>query len=248
MHPDSSIDTRRARFCSTQWSVVLAAGQKSSPDSAAALAALCQTYWYPLYAYARRRGKNAPAAEDATQAFFAEVLDKQYLRSADPQRGRFRSYLLTMFKRFLSSQRRYQAAAKRGGTLNKLSLDFSDGETRYLAEPADRWTAERLYERRWALTLLGRVLDQLRDLYVAKGKDALFEHAQVFLTSDAADHRYQEVAGRLKLSSGALRVAVHRMRAQYRELLIAEVGQTLEDPTESEDELNHLRRAIRGED
>ena len=247
MTRDSSIDPAKARFGSTKWSLVLAAGRQSSPDSAQALETLCQIYWYPLYAFARRRGQTAQQAEDATQGFFAEVFEKQYFRSANPQRGRFRSFLLTMFKRFMSTEMQRYSAAKRGGGTSTLSIDFPTGERRYLLEPEDRWTAEKLYDRRWALTLLDRVLNQLRDSYVAKGKAEFFDRAQVFLTGDVGGERYADVAGKLQISPGALRVAVHRMRGHYREMLIAEVAQTLQNPNESENELEYLRSAIRGE-
>lgn len=241
------IDFDRARFGSTRWSLVLAARNPSAPDSVEALEKLIQIYWYPLYAFARRRGRTAEQAEDATQAFFTEVLEKQYLKSADPDRGRFRSFLLTMFKRFMSTEAERNAAVKRGGGSRTLSIDFPAGEQRYLDEPEDPWTAEKLYERRWALTLLETVLGRLRESYRAKGKGELFEHASIFLSGESHEQCYADVAAKLQMTPGNLRVAVHRMRGYYRELLVAEVAQTLEDPSDSQDELHRLRSAIRGE-
>ncbi|MBC8874982.1 MAG: sigma-70 family RNA polymerase sigma factor, partial [Planctomycetes bacterium] len=155
------------RFVTTHWSLVIAAGQRESPESAAALVTLCTTYWYPLYAFVRRQGYRTEDAQDLTQAFFAKLLEKNYISEADQQRGRFRSFLLASLKHFLANERDYARAQKRGGGRPVISLDFESAESRYCHEPADTMTPERLFERRWALTLLDRVLSRLYDEYAA---------------------------------------------------------------------------------
>src|SRR5215510_3239125 len=181
-------------FATTHWSLVLAAGRGASADAQAALAALCQTYWYPLYAYVRRKGHQPDDAQDLTQAFFARLLEKHYLQSADPERGRFRSFLLTAFKRFLSKERDRERTKRRGGGRKLLALDSEAGETRYSLEPAHEVTAEKLYEQRWALTLLDQVFARLRDEFDQAGKQKEFNRLKVYLTGDGASPRYQEAA------------------------------------------------------
>lgn len=234
-----------ASFTTTQWSVVLEAGHRSSPESAAALARLCESYWYPLYAYARRRGSSAADAKDSTQSFFAHILEKGALAAADPQRGRFRSFLLTAFKNFLVDEHQRRQTQKRGGDVPHLSLDFDSGEQRYQFEPADDWTPEKIYERRWALTLLDQVIAQLQREYQHSGKGELFDLCKGYLVG--AGPGYDALAEQLQMSSASLRVAVSRMRGRYRELLKREVAATLSDPDVADEELNYLRRAIRGE-
>ncbi len=168
-------DTRGGLFASTHWSVVLAAGHPSSPDAHAALAKLCRIYWYPLYAYVRREGYNAPDAQDLTQEFFARLLEKNYLAQVEPQKGRFRSFLLAALRHFLADQRDRARAVKRGGGAEVFSLDAQEAEERYHLEPVDRMDAEKIYERRWAMTLLEQALTRLRDENVVAGKTELFE-------------------------------------------------------------------------
>jgi len=242
---ESSTPSQRANFATTHWSLVLEAGHRSSPDSAEALASLCGIYWYPLYAFVRRRGASSTDAKDLTQEFFVHLLEKQSLQAADPNRGRFRSFLLTAFKNFLSKQHERDQAQKRGGDIKHLSIDFESGEQRYQFEPADDWTPEKIYERRWALTLLDHVIVQLQQEYDRDNKAELFEQCKGHLTGAGAD--YEEAANLLGMTEGALRVAVHRMRSRYRALLKAEVATTLDDPEIVDDELETLRRAIRGE-
>src|SRR5215813_1425775 len=182
------------RFATTHWSLVLAAGKRASADALAALAALCQTYWYPLYAYVRRQGHQPDDAQDLTQEFFARLLEKHYLQSADPERGRFRSFLLTTFKRFLSKERDRERTKRRGGGRKVLPLDFEAGERRYSLEPAHEATAERIYEQRWALTLLDRVFARLREEFDQAGKRKAFNCLKVFLTGEAGTPRYHETA------------------------------------------------------
>lgn len=224
---------------------MLKAGHDSSPDARQALASLCETYWYPLYAFARRRGLDSNDAMDATQAFFTQMLAKDYLQSADQQRGRFRSFLLTMFKRFLSNERDRENALKRGGGQNLLSLDVDAAEARYRREPQDDTTAEHLYERRWAITLLNRVLHRLRDDCYAKDKAELFDQCRIYLTGESGDSSYAGVGQRLGMSEGSIKVAVHRLRQRYRELLQEEVAQTLEEDGDIEEELAALLTAVR---
>jgi DNA-directed RNA polymerase specialized sigma24 family protein len=232
-------------FASTHWSMVVAAGQRDSPESEAALATLCQRYWYPLYAYARRRLPHAEDAQDRTQAFFAELLEKGYLRQADRARGRFRSFLLTAFQHFLAKQYEREHAQKRGGGRSFLSLDFDRGERRYHCEPSHDNTAEALFERGWALTLLEQGLVQLRQELAIAGKEHLFDCLKGTLTADAPARPYAELASELGMNPAALKVAVHRLRRRYRELILAEIAQTVTTPEEVEDELRDLFAAVR---
>lgn len=235
------------RFATTRWSLVLAAGRRSSPQAETALAELCETYWYPVYAYIRRRGLSRSDAEDVTQDFFATLLEKDYLQAAEPDRGRFRSLLLTMVKRFLSKQRKQAGAAKRGGGRQLLSLDFESGEQRYQLEPFDDWTPERIFERRWAMTLLDRVLARLAAEYTDKGKSGLFDRLKVYLTGTTGAPTYEETAGALQSTEGAVKVAVHRLRRRYRECLKEEIANTVAGPDCVDDEFEHLLSALRGE-
>ena len=230
-------------FASTQWSLVLAAGHRSLPASDRALADLCRVYWYPLYAYARRCLGDVHEAQDATQDFFGRLLEKNLLARAQQERGRFRSFLLTAFKNFLANQRDKANAGKRGGGRMPLSLDFDAGDSRYNLEPSHSWTAERLFERQWALTLLDQVLADLRAELVADDKEALFESLKVYLTGDAAAS-YAELAPTLGMSEGAVKVAAHRLRQRYRELLRRAVAQTVADAAEVDDEIRRLFEAL----
>ena len=244
--PASPVDRRPALFATTRWSVVQSAGHPSSPDAREALEALCRTYWYPLYAYARRRGASPDDAADSTQEFFSRLLEQDYLTTADREKGRFRSFLLTVFKRHLATEYEQARALKRGGDRRILSFDLEAGEQRYRNEPSDDWTPEALYDRRWALTLLEQVMAELQSEYEARDKGPLFEFCKPLLT--AADDRtsYDEIGRELQMSEPAVRVAVHRMRARYREMLRREVAQTLGQADSVEDELQYLRAAIRG--
>ena len=235
------------RFASTRWSVVAAAGRKGSPQARAALAVLCQAYWYPLYAYARRRLARADDAQDLTQEFFARLLEKDYLQAADPHRGKFRSFLLTAFQRFLAKEHARATARKRGGGRRTLSLEFQEGEHRYRLEPADPATPEKLYERRWALTLLAQALARLRQELTAAGKERLFEALKGTLTGDGTGEPYERIGRDLGLSEPAVKTAAHRLRRRYQELLRAEVAQTVASPEEVEDELRDLFAAVRPE-
>jgi len=232
-------------FASTHWSLVLAPGRGDAPEAQSALAALCQTYWYPLYAYVRRSGHPADEARDLTQEFFARLLEKRYLRAADSERGRFRSFLLTAFKRFLSKERHQAGALKRGGGRRMLSLDFEQGESRFLLEPATDVTAETIYERRWALALLDRVMIRLREEFEQAGKRDDFDRLKVFLTGDAEAPSHREAAAALGTTEAAVKVAVYRLRRRFRYLLLAEIAQTVTASEDVDEELRHLFEAIR---
>jgi RNA polymerase sigma-70 factor (ECF subfamily) len=234
------------QFASTRWSLVAAAGQRDSPESEAALASLCRLYWYPLYAYARRRLPTAEDAQDLTQDFFAQLLEKEYLRQVDRQRGSFRSFLLTAFTHFLAKERDRAHAQKRGGGRSHLPLDFQVGERRYQLEPTHTADAEALYERRWALTLLEQTLAQLRDELTRAGKGRLFEALKGTLTGEDAPRPYAELADEMGLSVEAIKVTVHRLRRRYGELLRTEIAQTVSSPEEIEDELRNLFAALAG--
>jgi RNA polymerase sigma factor (sigma-70 family) len=245
--PDDPGPQAACRFASTRWSIVAAAGRKESPEARAALAVLCQAYWYPLYAYARRRLARADDAQDLTQEFFARLLEKDYLQAADPRRGKFRSFLLTAFQRFLAKEHARAGAQKRGGHRRPLSLDFQDGEHRYRHEPADPTTPETLYERRWALTLLAQVFARLRQELTRAGKERLFEALKGTLAGDGTGEPYERIGRDLGLSEPAVKTAAHRLRRRYQELLRAEVAQTVASPEEVEDELRDLFAAVRRE-
>lgn len=231
-------------FATTHWSLVAEAGGSSSPECRAALSSLCELYWYPLYAFVRRRGYQAAEAQDLTQSFFAELLEKERLQLADQQRGKFRSFLLSSLTNFLANQQRAHAAQKRGGDQTVLSIDFDDGETRYQREPVDAVTPEKMFERRWTMMLLDRAVSRLRDEYSATGKRELFEHLKLHLGGDPEATQYRELAKTLQLTEGALKSAAHRMRKRCRELLRDEIAQTVSEPTEIDDELRELFSAL----
>lgn len=234
----------QARFATTHWSVVLAAGDPGHSHSIEALQTLCQTYWYPLYAYARQHGHQAQDAEDLTQAFLLKLIDRNLVQVADQHRGRFRSFLLTAFKHFMADERDKARTRKRGGHARLFSLDFGTAETRYQREPGHDTTAEDIFERRWAVTLLETVFAKLRDRYVADGKSDLFEQLKPCLVQAGSAVPYADLARRLALSEGSLRVAVHRLRQRYRDLLRAEVEHTVADPAYVEEEIRHLFQVL----
>jgi RNA polymerase sigma factor (sigma-70 family) len=233
-------------FATTHWSVVLAAGDASLPEAQAALERLCRTYWYPLYAHVRRRGYSPEDAQDLTQEFFARLLAKHWLSTADRNRGRFRTFLLGAFSHFLANEWHRAQCEKRGGRCEQISWDRALAENRYLAEPADELTPEKIYQKRWAVTLLEKVLSQLREEQVTAGKGGFFEAAKDFLWGEKNTRPQTEMAAELGLSEGALRVAVHRLRSRYRELLRAEVAQTVASPDQVDEELHELMAVLRG--
>ena len=226
-------------FATTHWSVVLRAIDPNSPEAIAALERLCQEYWFPLYACVRRHGYGPDDACDLTQEFFARLLSKNSLRHADPQRGRFRTFLQTSLTNFLTTEWTKGMAEKRGGGVTILSLDASEAEERYVAEPADTLTPAKLFERRWAATVLELTVQALANEYATAGKTGLFESLKNYIWGDGAAS-YAEIAASHAMSEGAVKVAAHRMRERYRELLRAEVAKTVATPEEAEDELRYL--------
>ncbi len=232
-----------SHFATTHWSLVLAARDRAEPGARDALAALCAVYWYPLYAYVRRRGKNADDALDLTQAFFARLLEKDVLADVDRGKGKFRSFLLAACKHFLANEYDRERAQKRGGGRPLLSLDAADAEGRYINEPVDGVTPEKLFERRWALALLQQVMTRLRADFEARGKDRQFDHLRGFLVGEKGTG-YRKAAASLGLSEGAVKVAVHRLREKYRELLREEIGRTVGSPEEIDDEVRDLFAAL----
>jgi len=227
-------------FATTHWSVVLAAADDDSPRAAAALAQLCQVYWHPLYAFVRRQGANPHEAEDLTQEFFARLLDKNFIASASQEKGRFRSFLLVALKRFLINERERAMAQKRGGGQPTIPLDIERAEATYRSEPVDAMTADRIYERRWALALLDHVLETLRAEAEADGKTEFFEALKVFLCGEKSAESQASIGQRFGMSEGAVKAAVHRLRVRYRERLRAEVATTVAHPSEIDAELRHL--------
>ncbi len=232
------------RFATTRWSVVLAAGDSESPGSREALARLCETYWYPLYAFARRWGHTADEAQDLTQEFFARLIERHYLSEVRPERGRFRSFLLASLKHFLLNERDRILAQKRGGGRAPISLEIETAEGRYRLEPSDTATPESIFERRWALTLLDRVLARLGDEYADRNRKRLFEALKVFLTGQVEAQKYATVGGILEMSESAVKVAVHRLRRRFGELLRDEIADTVADPSEIDDEIRYLFKVL----
>ena len=231
---------RDAAFHTTRWSMVLAAGKdEGTASSAGALETLCQAYWYPLYVYIRRRTRQVHEAQDMTQAFFEKLLEKKTLANADPDRGRFRAFLLTACKRFLANEWDKRNALKRGGGKNVLSLDFEAAEDRYAIEAEESLTPEVVYEQQWAITMLSTVLDQLAAEFDARGKRDQFDVLKPFLSGSKAI-THAEAAAELGMQEGAVKVAAHRMRTRYRELIRAEIAQTVESPEHIDDEIRRL--------
>lgn len=237
---DQPAGNQRHQFATTRWSVVLAAGDSVADGSGRALEELCAEYWYPLYAYARRRGSGPEDARDLTQAFFAKLLEKRDLRAADPQRGRFRTFLLSSMKNFMAGEWRREHTLKRGGALEILPLDFDSGEEAYRLEPFHQLSPEAIYERRWALGLLERAVADLRSRYEKAGNLELFEALRGFLGSGDDVLPYAELSGRLGQSEGALRTAASRLRSRWRARLRELVAETVAEESDVEDELKSL--------
>jgi RNA polymerase sigma factor (sigma-70 family) len=234
----------RGRFETTHWSLVLAAADAGDTRGRESLARLCRIYWYPLYAFVRRQGQSPHDAQDLTQEFFARLLEKNYLGDVDIAKGKFRSFLLAAMKHFLCNEWARARTLKRGGGCTLLPLDALAAETRYLREPQDQATAERLFEKRWALTLLDQVLKRLEEEYRSTGKQPLFEHLQGCLTGDREALPYAEIADRLDMTEGAIKVAVLRLRGRYRALLREEIAETVADPADIDDEIRQLFAAL----
>jgi DNA-directed RNA polymerase specialized sigma24 family protein len=234
----------RGRFATTSWSVVAAAQDAGSSVARQALSTLCNSYWYPLYAYIRRQGYSAEQAEDLTQEFFTRLVEKDFLASVDPARGKFRSFLLAACAHFLANERDRARAWKRGGRCQLVSLDFAAAEARYGNEPSHTLTPEKLFARRWGLTLLDQVLGRLREDYVRRDKGRLFDRLRVCLLGEKEVVSCGRLAQELAMTEGAVRVAVHRLRQQFRELLRDEIARTVDSPDQVEDEIRDLFAAL----
>jgi len=236
--------TRRAEFATTHWSVVLAARDAQSDGAPAALETLCRTYWYPLYAFVRRQGYEPQDAQDLTQAYFAHLLSHDFLRNVSSEKGRFRSFLLTCLKRFLTNEWQKHHTRKRGGQVELLPLDEAHAERRYALEPACDASPDKLFERRWALTLLAGALARLRDEHVTDGRGAQFDWLKPYLDSEDSDRSYAQAGAERGLKPAAVASAVYRFRQRYRELVREEIAKTVAGPEELEDELRWLFAAL----
>lgn len=234
-----------AQFATTHWSMVLEAGQGASKEANQALEILCRTYWYPLYAYVRRKGYDPHAAQDLTQEFFARLLARNYLSVVDRNKGKFRSFLLGCLEHFLAREWTRAHAQKRGGGQTLFSLDQIEAENRYLCEPTYELTPEKIFDRRWAITLLDQAMVRLREECLASQKGDLFEKTQNYLAGDKGEASYADLAASLGMSEGAIKVAVHRLRQRYGELVRAEIGQTVATLEEVDEELRYLFAVLR---
>ncbi len=237
---DSQYRERSDLFSTTHWSLVLTAQGSDSIPAGEALATLCETYWYPLYIFVRSRGNSSHDAQDLTQSFFEKLLEKNYLVTVSREKGRFRAFLLASMKHFLANEWHRSRAAKRGGGRIPISLDDTDAEARYQLEPLDLMTPELLFERRWAMTLLDQVLMRLRNEMSGAGKIEIFEGLKDVLSTGKNEISYSEIGEGLGMSEGAARTAAHRLKKRYRELLRDEIGKTVADSTEIEDEIRYL--------
>lgn len=230
------------QFPTTRWTLVVAAGNPQRKEARDALVSLCESYWYPLYAYLRRCGHPADQAQDLTQEFFVRLLEGRYVHRADPEKGRFRSFILTSLKFFVADMQDRDRAKKRGGGA-VVPFDFSSAEERYEREPGHAETPERIFERRWALSVIARVLDKLRDEYIQHGRLEHFERLKVFLLGQS-DAPYAALARDMNMSEGTLKVAVHRLRKRYRDLFRQEIADTVAEPAEVEPELRYLAAVL----
>ena len=237
---------RHPAFVTTHWSVVLAAGRGDTTRARDALARLCQTYWYPLYAYVRRRGHSPHDAQDLTQEFFTRLLERRSLAGADPNRGRFRSFLLTAMNHFLVNEWQKARAQKRGGGGRILSLDLAAAEERFDLEPADNSSPDKVFEKQWALTLLNNVLKQLEDEFRREGKGDWFAVLKQTLTGARESQPYAELAAKSGMNENAIKVAVHRLRKRYRELIRTEIAGTLARTQDIDEEMRHLFDVLAG--
>ncbi len=233
-------------FATTHWTVVLAAGERHTPQSDGALEELCRTYWFPLYAYVRRRGHNKQDAEDLTQAFFARFLEKNYLSGLSSERGRFRAFLLASLKHFLANEWDKSQAQKRGGGVALISLDWQTADTKFQVAAVNEPSPDQAFDREWALALLAKVIERLQSECAADGKAKLFEQLKMFLMAGKGESAQSDVAKALGMEEGAVRVAVHRLRKRYRVLLRDEIAQTLSDPAQVDAEMRALFGAFTG--
>ena len=232
-------------FPATRWSLVLMAGGPERPEGRAALTSLCESYWYPLYAYVRRSGYSADEAQDLAQDFIVRLLSGRYVNHADREKGCFRAFLLSSLKFFLADCRDRNRAQKRGGGATLLPFEISDGEELYRREPSHAETPERVYERRWARALLDRVLNRLRDEFIQHGRLDHFNRLKGHLIGQT-DVPYADLARQLDTSEGALKAGIHRLRKRYRDLLRAEIAETVQDSSQVDGEMRYLASALMG--
>lgn len=246
--PDASPNqpVQNAWFTTTHWSVVLAAGDGASPRAAEALEKLCRTYWLPLYAYVRRKGHTCEDAQDMTQEFFARFLAKNSFGRARPERGRFRSFLLTSMQNFLAHEWQRARAEKRGGGRSLLRWDELAPENHYQLEASSELTPDKVFDQRWALTLFQRALARLRQEFTAAGKGAQFDRLKGYLSSEAGENAYAEVAAQLNMTPRAIAVAVHRLRQRYGQVVREEIAHTVSSSADIEDELRLLIALMSG--
>jgi len=239
----SSVRVTR-QFTTTHWSVVMAASHQDNSESMAALEILCRTYWYPLYAYIRRRGYEPADAQDLTQELFARLLSRHYLRAVDHRKGKFRSFLLAALEHFLCNEWRRSNTQKRGGHFAFVSLENESAEHQYLQATIANHSPEQVFDQQWAITLLERAVAKLQKQFVEAGKGPLFEHLKIFLTGEKPSISYAELAGKLNLTEAALKMAVSRMRQAYGEVLRAEIANTVSEPEQVDEELRALFAAL----
>ncbi len=243
---DHDVPTVSGEFPLTHWSAVFAAGKDGGAKAQAALEEFCGSYWFPLYAFARRKGQQPADAQDLTQGFFAYLIHNRLLAKADPHRGRFRTFMLGCFSNFMFSEKERARAQKRGGGQFLASLNSEQAESRLAQEPAPDRSPEQLFERHWALAVLDAALTRLEAEFKNSGRLALFEQLQPFLQGDTSGPSYTEVAQRLGTTEGTIKVTVHRLRQRYRQLLRTVVSQTVDSPLEIDTELAYLRTVLRG--
>ena len=249
MMESATVESRSSTgiFATTHWSVVLAVRDAVSPEADAALAELCRAYWYPLYAFVRRKGHSPADAQDLTQGFFARLLEKNYVAQANRERGRFRTFLLAAFSHFLADEWDKTQRLKRGGGREMISFDAASAEERYTLEPIDQLDAARLYERRWVTTLFDQVLAWLEQEFRDSGKGGLFNQLKNSLLAEDPGPGYAQLGTQLGLKEEAVKQTVHRMRRRYRELFREEIAQTVAGPGEVEDELKHIFAVLSGQ-
>ncbi|MFV1963894.1 MAG: RNA polymerase sigma factor [Pirellulaceae bacterium] len=243
--PKSSSVSRHQQFASTHWSIVLDAGRDSSPTSEQALSTLCETYWYPLYAFVRRQGYESSDAQDLTQGFFLRLLEKRDFANVDRQKGRFRSFLLASLKHYLINEWDKARAAKRGGGRPNLPLEFDAAERRYSLEPCHEQTPEAIFDREWALTVLEQVRSQLVAEHASDDRRDQYDQLHLYLTGEPTSLSYREAGEQLDMTEGAVKVAVHRLRRRFRELLREQIGQTVATESVIDDEVAALFKALR---
>lgn len=231
------------RFLTTRWSLVLAAGDRGTANSQSALSTLCELYWYPVYVFIRRSGHTSDRSADLTQAFFARLLERHYLKQARPDRGRFRSFLLASVRHFLSNEHDWTHARKRGGGVVHLPLEFESGERRYQLEPADDLTPERVYERRWADGVLEIAMKRLSERHLPSERRNLFLHLQPYVAGESPAAP-AALAAELGMSEGALRVALHRLRRQYATMVRTTIAETVATQEEVDEELRYLMEVV----